>query len=172
MTSLMTDNAHSDLTGKLVTVIGGSGFVGRHLSRELLGRGARLRIASRNPQRAYRLKTQGNLGQVQFARCDITRPETLGPVLAGGDAVINLAGAFDGDQGRGCRSIVVGHMKPGIRPAKRRSRLCPSGTHSGKNTTPGPGSATAGQGDLKVRNVMSRTMVMVLLASVTAPAYE
>lgn len=105
----MTSNAIDDLTGKLVTVTGGSGFVGRHLAQELLSRGARLRIASRNPQRAYRLKTQGNLGQVQFARCDITMPETLGPVLAGSYAVINLAGAFDGDldalMGRGAGKL-------------------------------------------------------------------
>ena len=49
--------------GKLVTVIGGSGFFGRHLAQELLARGARLRIASRNPRRAFALKPLGNLGQ-------------------------------------------------------------------------------------------------------------
>jgi NADH dehydrogenase len=94
-----------ELFGKLVTVLGGSGFFGKHLAQELLARGARLRIASRNPERAFRLKPLGNLGQVQFVRCDITRPETLGPALVGADAVVNLVGAFTGDldalQGKG-----------------------------------------------------------------------
>jgi NADH dehydrogenase len=97
--------------GKLVTVLGGSGFFGKHLAQELLARGARLRIASRNPERAFRLKPLGNLGQVQFVRCDVTRPESLGPALAGADAVVNLVGAFTGDldalQGQGAGRIAA-----------------------------------------------------------------
>lgn len=99
------------LRGKLVTVLGGSGFFGRHLAQELLSRGARLRIASRNPARAYQLKPLANLGQVQFARCDVTRPESVAAALAGADAVVNLVGAFAGDldavQGRGAGGIAA-----------------------------------------------------------------
>ncbi len=87
------------LMGRLVVLLGGSGFFGTHLAQELLARGARLRIVSRHPERAFRLKPLGNLGQVQFARADVTRPDTLGPVLAGADAVVNLVGAFAGDLG-------------------------------------------------------------------------
>ncbi|MCB2078238.1 MAG: complex I NDUFA9 subunit family protein [Novosphingobium sp.] len=107
--------AHSaqgrELFGKVVTVVGGSGFFGQHLAQELLARGARLRIASRNPQRAFRVKPLGNLGQVQFVRCDATRPESLGPALAGSDAVVNLIGAFSGNldaiQGTGAGKIAA-----------------------------------------------------------------
>ena len=101
----MAGNPDDSLNGKVVTVLGGGGFFGRHLAQELLARGARLRIASRNPQRAFQIRPLGGLGQVQFVRCDVTRPATLPPVLAGSDAVVNLVGAFDGDldavQGRG-----------------------------------------------------------------------
>ncbi len=101
----------NELRGKLVTVLGGSGFFGKHLAQELLSRGARLRLASRHPERAYRLKTLGNLGQVQFVRCDVTRPESLAAALAGSDAVVNLVGAFTGDldaiQGRGAGQIAA-----------------------------------------------------------------
>ncbi|MEZ5735982.1 MAG: complex I NDUFA9 subunit family protein [Novosphingobium sp.] len=93
----MTRSADTSLAGKVVTVLGGSGFFGHHLAQELLASGARLRIASRNPQRAFRIKPLGNLGQVQFARCDVARPETLPAVLSGSDAVVNLVGSFAGD---------------------------------------------------------------------------
>ena len=114
----MSASAGSDLSGKVVAVIGGSGFVGPHLAQYLLARGARLRIASRNPERAYRLKPLGNLGQIAFARCDMTRPETLGPVLAGADAVVNLVGAFGGDldavQGQGVGRLAKAAADAGV----------------------------------------------------------
>jgi len=98
-----------ELFGKLVTVLGGSGFFGKHLAQELLARGARLRIAGRHPERAFRVKPLGNLGQVQFVRCDVTRPGSLAAAMAGADAVINLVGSFTGDldslQGRGAGRI-------------------------------------------------------------------
>lgn len=99
------------LTGKLVVLVGGSGFVGTHLAQELLARGARLRVACRNPKRAFRIKPLGNLGEVQFASLDVTRPETLERALAGADAVVNLVGAFNGDldavMGRGAGSVAA-----------------------------------------------------------------
>lgn len=87
----------ADLSGKLVTVLGGSGFVGRHLAQELLARGARLRVACRRTEVAGRIKPLGNLGQVQLARCDMTDAESVARVVAGSDLVVNLVGAFDGD---------------------------------------------------------------------------
>ena len=61
----------SSLSGKLVTLFGGSGFFGTHVAQALLERGARLRVASRHPEQAYTLKPLANLGQLQFARCNI-----------------------------------------------------------------------------------------------------
>jgi len=101
----------ANLEGKLVVLLGGSGFFGRHLAQELLSRGARLRIASRHPQRAYSLKPLGNLGQVQFVRCDVTSEAQAAAALAGADAVVNLVGAFSGDldavQGKGAGRIAA-----------------------------------------------------------------
>lgn len=105
----MAGKAVAALNGKLVVLVGGSGFLGSHLAQELLAAGARLRIASRNPERAFKLKPLANLGQVQFARCDMTKPESLARVVAGADAVVNLVGAFGGDldavQGRGVGAL-------------------------------------------------------------------
>jgi len=90
--------ATSPLANKLVTVFGGSGFLGKHVAQALLERGARLRIASRHPEKAYTLKPLANLGQLQFARCNILKQESVAACLAGSDAVVNLVGAFAGDQ--------------------------------------------------------------------------
>ena len=108
----------SSLHGKIVTVLGGSGFFGRHLAQELLARGARLRIASRHPERAFSVKPLGTLGNVQFVRCDLSRPDSVAPALVGADAVVNLVGAFAGDldalQGRGVGRIASAAREAGV----------------------------------------------------------
>lgn len=90
--------ATSPLANKLVTVFGGSGFLGKHVAQALLEQGARLRIASRHPEKAYTLKPLANLGQLQFARCNILSEQSVAACLAGSDAVVNLVGSFEGDQ--------------------------------------------------------------------------
>ncbi|MEO1488007.1 MAG: complex I NDUFA9 subunit family protein [Pseudomonadota bacterium] len=85
------------LNDALVTVFGGSGYIGNYVAQSLLSRGARLRIASRNPEKSHALKPLANLGQLQFARCDITNEESLKAALHGSDYVVNLVGAFAGN---------------------------------------------------------------------------
>ena len=87
----------SPLNGKLVVLMGGSGFVGNYVAQALLERGARLRIASRNPERAFGLKPLANLGQLQFARCNALDPDSIDRCTQGADAVVNLVGAFAGN---------------------------------------------------------------------------
>ena len=86
------------LEDKLVVLIGGGGFLGTHLAEELLRRGARLRIAERHPENAFRLKPLAELGQIQFARCDVTRRRSLEAVLQGADAAVYLVGTWGSDQ--------------------------------------------------------------------------
>ena len=85
------------LYGRLVVLIGGSGFLGAHLAQELMARGARVRIASRRPERAFRLKPLAALGQLQRVRCNVTRPATIAAAMAGADAAVYLVGAFAAD---------------------------------------------------------------------------
>lgn len=81
----------------LVTLFGGGGFLGRYVARELLQAGARLRIAERDPKRAWFVRPQGGLGQTQFAAADLTRPDSVRRAAQGSDAVINLVGILKGD---------------------------------------------------------------------------
>lgn len=88
----------SPLNGKLVTLIGGSGFIGQHLAQDLLERGARVRIASREPEKAFTLKPLANLGQIQFARCNAMDERSIVACVNGSDYVVYLIGTFEGSQ--------------------------------------------------------------------------
>ncbi len=78
----------------LITVFGGGGFLGRYVVRALLQRGARVRVAERNPKQSWYLKAQANLGQITSVSADVTRAETLARAVTGADAVVNLVGSF------------------------------------------------------------------------------
>jgi len=84
----------NEVTPGLVTVFGGSGFVGGQVVRALARRGWRVRIASRRPDRAYDLMTQGDVGQIVAVRCDATQPEDVAAALRGADVAINLIGVL------------------------------------------------------------------------------
>lgn len=85
------------MKNKLVTLIGGGGFLGRYVAQELLRRGVRIRIVQRRPRDAWFVKPQGGLGQTQFVAADVTLPDTIARAVDGSDAVVNLAGILKGD---------------------------------------------------------------------------
>tara|TARA_A100001391_G_scaffold95213_1_gene63053 strand:+ start:19759 stop:20706 length:948 start_codon:yes stop_codon:yes gene_type:complete len=89
---------YGPLEDKLVVLIGGSGFIGRQVAQDLLDRGARLRIAARNPEKAFSLKPLANLGQIQFARCNAADKASVEACVAGADAVVYLVGTFGKNQ--------------------------------------------------------------------------
>ncbi len=84
-----------NLDGKLITVLGGSGFLGCYVAQALLARGARLRVAGRTVTSGRLIKPLGNLGQVQLIAADVERPASLARALDGADMVVNLVGSFD-----------------------------------------------------------------------------
>lgn len=103
---------------KLVTLVGGGGFLGRYIAQELLAAGARVRIAERDPRRAWFLKPLGGLGQTQFAACDVTSPDTVARAVAGSDAVVYLVGTwgpnFKGIQQDGLRAAAEAAKAAGV----------------------------------------------------------
>jgi uncharacterized protein YbjT (DUF2867 family) len=82
---------------RLVTLFGGGGFLGRYVAQALFKAGARIRIASREPKRAFYLKPLCGLGQIQFVRVDVGDPGQVAAAVAGADAAINLVGILKGD---------------------------------------------------------------------------
>jgi NADH dehydrogenase len=73
----------------IVTVFGGTGFVGRYIVRRLVKSGWRVRVAVRNPNSAIFLKTYGEVGQVEICYCSIFDPDTAAKCISGSSVVIN-----------------------------------------------------------------------------------
>ena len=84
-------------TPPIVTVFGGGGFIGRYVCEALLKAGARVRVAERDPRKAFYLQPLGQVGQVSAVIADIRKPATIDLAVQGASAVINLVGIFKGD---------------------------------------------------------------------------
>ncbi|WP_412506698.1 complex I NDUFA9 subunit family protein [Roseovarius sp. SYSU LYC5161] len=80
---------------KLVTIYGGSGFVGRYIARRLAKQGWRVRVAVRRPNEAMYVRTYGAVGQVEPVLCNIRDDASVRSVMHGADAVVNCVGTFD-----------------------------------------------------------------------------
>ncbi|BCW91148.1 hypothetical protein sos41_43280 [Alphaproteobacteria bacterium SO-S41] len=87
------------MSGRIVTVFGASGFLGRHIVRALAKDGWRIRATSRRPQLAEFLRPMGMVGQVQPFKADILDEASVAAAVRGADAVINLAGIMHGGFG-------------------------------------------------------------------------
>ena len=98
---------------KLVTVFGGSGFLGRHVVRALAKRGYRVRVAVRRPDLAMHLQPLGNVGQIQCVQANLRFRWSVDRAVEGADHVVNLVGIlfeggnqnFDAVQEFGARAV-------------------------------------------------------------------
>ncbi len=97
----------------LVTVFGGSGFVGRHVVRALAKRGFRIRVAVRRPDLAGFLQPLGNVGQISFVQANLRYRQSVDAAVQGADHVVNCVGilfetgrnTFDSVQDFGARAV-------------------------------------------------------------------
>src|SRR6476659_2104206 len=74
----------------LVTVFGGSGFVGRQAVRQLAKAGWRIRVAVRNPNLAYAMRLAGDVGQIDIAQANVRVESSVRRAVEGAQAVVNL----------------------------------------------------------------------------------
>lgn len=106
----------------LVTIIGGSGFLGRHMVRRLTEQGLRVRVAVRHPNEALYLQPLGGVGQIQFLQTNLRNPESVARAVSGADAVINLVGIlyptgkqnFDSVHVEGARHVAQACAQAGV----------------------------------------------------------
>ncbi|MFQ6546992.1 complex I NDUFA9 subunit family protein [Aestuariibius sp. 2305UL40-4] len=106
----------------LVTVFGGSGFVGRYITEELARLGWRIRVAVRRPNEAGFVRTYGAVGQVEPVFCNIRDDASVEAVMRGADAVVNCVGilaetgrqSFEAVQSDGAERIAKIAQKHGV----------------------------------------------------------
>jgi uncharacterized protein YbjT (DUF2867 family) len=97
----------------LVTVFGGSGFLGRHVVRVLAKRGYRIRVAVRRPELTGYLQPLGRVGQIHAVQANVRAPQSIEAALRDADVVINLVGIlferrrqrFDAVQAEGAGAV-------------------------------------------------------------------
>jgi NADH dehydrogenase len=107
---------------KLVTIYGGSGFVGRYIARRMAKAGWRVRVAVRRPNEAIFVKPYGVVGQVEPVMCNIRSEASVRAVMQGADAVVNCVGilvrsgknTFDAVQSEGAARIAKIAAEEGI----------------------------------------------------------
>jgi uncharacterized protein YbjT (DUF2867 family) len=98
---------------RLVTVFGGSGFIGRHLVRALARSGWRIRVAARRPDLAFHLQPLGRVGQIHAVQANLRFADSVQRAAEGADAIINLVGilhksgkqTFDAVQAQGANQV-------------------------------------------------------------------
>ncbi|MCB1445430.1 MAG: complex I NDUFA9 subunit family protein [Rhizobiaceae bacterium] len=108
---------------KLVTVFGGSGFLGRHIVRVLARRGYRIRVAVRRPDLAFHLQPLGNVGQIALLQANLRYRNSVDAAVRGSDHVINCVGlmhetgrnTFDAVQDFGARAIAEACRNAGVK---------------------------------------------------------
>ena len=81
-----------DMNPRVVTIFGGSGFLGRHLVRRLASGGVAIRAAVRDSEAAQFLKTAGDAGQIVPVQANLRDEASVAAAVAGADAVVNLIG--------------------------------------------------------------------------------
>lgn len=81
--------------GKLVTIFGGSGFVGRYIARRMAKEGWRVRVAVRRPNEALFVRPYGTPGQVEPVPCNIRDDASVRAALLGAEAVVNCVGILN-----------------------------------------------------------------------------
>lgn len=78
----------------LVTVFGGSGFVGGQVVRALAKAGHRVRVAVRQPNLAYKMRMLGDVGQIEVVQANVRNPASIARALDGAEACVNLVGVL------------------------------------------------------------------------------
>ncbi len=108
---------------RVITILGGTGFLGHYVVQQLARTGYRLRIIARNPDSANELYAFGSVGQITLISGDITKPESYASALEGSYAVINLVGIlfesgrqkFSAIQSLGAEKLAIAAKTAGVK---------------------------------------------------------
>ena len=149
------------MSRRIVTIFGGSGFIGRHIVRRLAQKDFAVRIACRDTQKAGFLKSMGSPGQVVPVHCDVTDPAAVAAQVRDAEVAINLIGIL---YQRGARSFVEMHVNVAERIARAArdadiKTLLHMSALGADATAPAIYAVTKAQGEEKVRLAFPRAVI-------------
>jgi NADH dehydrogenase len=147
-----------DRKDELVTVFGGSGFIGRYVCESLLRSGVRVRVATRDPRGSYFIQPLGQVGQFGFVRADITDADSVARAVDGASAVINLVGVF----GRRMQAVHVDgarHVAQAAKKAGAAALVHVSALGADPNSASNYG-RTKGEGEQAVRKAYPKATII------------
>jgi uncharacterized protein YbjT (DUF2867 family) len=118
-----SDLSSGSVSSPIITVVGGSGFVGRHVVRALAKKGYRIRVAVRRPDLAFHLQPLGVVGQIHAVQANVRYPDSLRQAVEGSAAVINLVGilqptarqTFEAVQAEGAQAVAQAAAQAGVK---------------------------------------------------------
>jgi len=147
---------------KLVTIYGGSGFVGRYIARRMAKEGWRVRVAVRRPNEALFVKPYGAVGQVEPVFCNIRDTESVRRAMLGADAVVNCVGilvregrnTFSAVQADGAERIATLAAEMGV------ERLVHISAIGADNESDSAYSRSKGWGELAVLKAFPKAMIL------------
>jgi NAD(P)-dependent dehydrogenase (short-subunit alcohol dehydrogenase family) len=111
---------------KLVTIFGGSGFVGRYVARRMAKEGWRVRVAVRRPNEAIFVRPYGTVGQVEPILANIRDDDSVRAAIHGADAVVNCVGIL-APKGARTPSASCSITAPPALPGSRRRKASDAG---------------------------------------------
>src|SRR5262245_47100690 len=99
----------------LITIFGGSGFLGRYLVKRIAATGRPVRVAVRDPEAAMFLKSMGAVGQIELVAANVRDDASVARAVNGATAVVNLVGIL---AERGKQTFTAVHADGAQRVAK------------------------------------------------------
>ena len=145
----------------LVTVFGGSGFLGRHTVRALAKAGWRIRVATRHPHAAFFLRPLGTVGQIDFIKCDVSDAEAVARAVHGAKAVVNLCGilfqsgqTFEEVQADGAANVAQAARAAGVEALVHVSAL------GADNESDSEYAVTKAEGEASVREAFPSAVIL------------
>jgi NADH dehydrogenase len=146
----------------LVTVFGGSGFIGGQTVRQLAKAGWRIRVAVRNPNLAYAMRLHGDVGQIDVVQANVRNEASLRRALAGAAASVNLVGVGyeNGRQGfqavhvMGARNVAAAAKAEGVGRVVQMSAL------GADTASPSKYARTKAEGEAAVREIHPDAVVV------------
>jgi uncharacterized protein YbjT (DUF2867 family) len=146
----------------LVTVFGGSGFIGAQAVRQLAKAGCRIRVAVRNPAKAYAMRLHGDVGQIDIVQANIRNEPSLRRALSGASAAVNLVGVLreSGRQGfqalqvMGARNVAAAAKAEGVGRLVQMSAIGADASSQSKYAR------TKAEGEAAVREIYADAVVV------------